>query len=123
MRGTQIGVDDDVEPLLNRHFLHELEPVRDRSVARREVRVEAAMGEAHELHQADAVEAVGAALPQAVRGVFDNPAPCLQPVALHVAHDRPLTIFRRMAGARSGTTTPSGPGYGGATIHRQSRMA
>jgi hypothetical protein len=32
MRGAQIGVDDDVEPLLDRHFLHELEPVRDRSV-------------------------------------------------------------------------------------------
>src|SRR6202022_2742521 len=60
----------------------------NQSFARFEMRVEAAVRETHELHQIGHAQAIGAGLTQAMRGFFDDPAPGLQPMALHVAHDR-----------------------------------
>src|ERR1700676_2447522 len=100
MTGPQICFNDNVETLLDRHSLRKLQPLGDRSihgqgerldhqsVARFEMRVEAPVRETRELHQIGYAQAVGAGLTQTTRGFFDNPAPGLQPMALHVAHRR-----------------------------------
>src|SRR3954465_6294488 len=50
------------------------------------MRVEAAMSETGEFHQIDHAQAVAATLTQAIGGLFDDPAPGVQPVPFHVAH-------------------------------------
>src|SRR5436305_13377565 len=95
MRRAQISLNEGVEAFLRRQFLSEFEPMGDRPVhgqhkrlddkrfARFEMRVEAAMSETSELHQIDHAQAVGATLTQAIGGLFDYPAPGLQPMPFH----------------------------------------
>src|SRR5260370_20780841 len=69
------------------------ERLDDQGFARLEMSVKATVRETRELHQASHAHAIGAGLTQTIGGFFDNPAPGLRPVTLHIAHGRLSSIL------------------------------